>query len=65
VSLNLVDAAVNFCNQLPFEQRVVHYFQRSLGHELLLRYLQHETVEQTVTDELQPEPVQETVEAEL
>lgn len=55
VSLNLVDSALNLCNNLPFEQRVTHYFQRSLWHELMLRYLRHQPVEQTVLAELQPQ----------
>jgi hypothetical protein len=55
VSMNIVDAALNYCNRLPFEKRVVHYFQRSLWHELLLRYLRHEPVEQAVLSELQPQ----------
>ncbi len=63
VSLNLVDAALNYCNQLPFERRLVHYFQRSLWHELLLRYLQHDSVEQSVLSELQPALALETVQA--
>ena len=62
VSLNLVDVALNYCNRLPFERRVVHYFQRSLWHELLLRYLHHEPVERSVLAELQPQLVPETVE---
>jgi len=60
VSLNVVDAALNYCNQLPFERRIVQYFQRSLWHELLLRYLQHEPVEQTILAELQPQLAAET-----
>lgn len=63
VSLNIMDAALNYCNQLPFERRIAHYFQRSLWHELLLRYLQHETVEQTIAAQLQPELAAETVTA--
>lgn len=54
VSLNLLDSALNFCNQLPFEKRISHYFQHSLWNELLLRYLHHDTVEQTINEELQP-----------
>ncbi len=61
VSFNLVDSALNTCNQLSFEQRVSHYFQRSLWHELLLRYLHHEPVEQSVLAELQPQLAEETV----
>jgi hypothetical protein len=61
VSLNVVDAALNYCNQLPFEHRVVDYFQRSLWHELMLRYLQHKPVEETVMAELQPQLAEEPV----
>lgn len=61
VSLNIVDAALNYCNRLPFEQRIVHYFQRSLWHELMSRYLRHETVEKAVTSQLQPELAEESV----
>ncbi len=55
VSLNLVDAALNLCNNLPFQQRLTQAFQRSLWHELLLQYLKHDTVEQTVAEQLQPQ----------
>lgn len=54
VSLNIVDVALGCCNQLPFEQRVTQYFKQSLWHELLLRYLKPEAVEQTVQSALQP-----------
>lgn len=54
VSFNLLDSALSFCNNLPYEQRAVHFFQRSLWHELLLRYLKHQPVEDTVLSELQP-----------
>lgn len=60
VSLNLVDAALNFCNQLPYEQRVSHYFQQSMWHELLLRYLRHDKIERSVLGELQPQLAEET-----
>lgn len=63
VSLNLTDMALNYCNQLPYERRAVHYFQRSLWHELLMRYLHHEPVERTILSELQPQLVAETVRA--
>ncbi len=62
VSLNVIDAALNFCNRLPFEKRLVHYFQYSLWHELLLRYMHHDSIEQAVTEELQPELATERAE---
>jgi hypothetical protein len=55
VSFNIVDAALNYCNKLPFEQRVVSHFQQSLWHELQLRYLQHDSVEKSVIKQLQPQ----------
>lgn len=60
VSFNVIDAAINYCNQLPFEKRIVRYFQRSLWHELLLRYLRHDKVERSVLSELQPQLATET-----
>jgi hypothetical protein len=61
VSFNLVDAAVNYCNNIPYNQRAVHFFQRSLWHELLLKYLHHQPVEDSVLAELQPEFATEKV----
>ncbi|HEX4774642.1 MAG TPA: hypothetical protein VH234_03940 [Candidatus Saccharimonadales bacterium] len=61
VSLNLLDTALSCCNQLPFERRLVHFFQRSLWQELLLGYFKPDSIEQTVLRELQPRLVEETV----
>lgn len=59
VSLNIIDVALSYCNQLPYEQRIVQYFRHSLWHELLLRYLKHDNVEQSVIGQLQSELVAE------
>ena len=59
VSLNVLDAALSYCNNLPFAQRITHNGRSSLWNELVLRYLQPETVEQAVASELQPELAQE------
>lgn len=61
VSLNILDAALNFCNNMPFASRVSHYGRTSLWHELVLRYLRPEMVEQAIASELQPQLVQEEV----
>lgn len=63
VSLNVLDAALNLCNQLPFEQRLARAFQQALGHELLLGYLKRDTVEQTILNQLQPTLATEAVTA--
>jgi hypothetical protein len=59
VSLNIIDVALNYCNQLPYKNRIVQYFQHSLWHELLIRYLKHDAVEQTVLAGLHAELVTE------
>jgi len=61
VSFNVLDAALNACNELPFTRRLNHYARTALWHELMLRYLKHDAVEAAVTSELQP--VLETEEA--
>lgn len=59
VSMNIIDAALNFCNQLPYERRIVQYFRHSLWGELIIRYLKHERVEQTVLDGIESKLVDE------
>jgi hypothetical protein len=52
VSMNLLDVALAVCNDLPYEQRIVHYLRHSLGAELLLKYLKHDAVETVVARHL-------------
>lgn len=61
ISLNVVDMALNCCNNLPFERRISHYFRQSLWHELMLEYLHYDTVEENVMAALQPKTVQKMV----
>lgn len=57
VSLNLTDSVLNFCNHLPYEQRIVKYFREHLLRELMLRYMHQDNIEQTVRDQLSSEMV--------
>lgn len=59
VSMNIVDTALGACNSVPFENRLSRYFQSSLWHELMLRYLRPEAVEQAIMGELQPRLAEE------
>ncbi|MGH7142454.1 MAG: hypothetical protein ACREF5_03265 [Candidatus Saccharimonadales bacterium] len=61
VSLNVIDAALNYCNQLPYSNRIVHYLRNNLWHEIMIRYLKHENVEQAVLSNLQSQLVEEPV----
>ncbi len=54
VSLNIIDVALAISNKVPYEQRIVHYLRHSLWHELLLKYLKHDQVEQAVLGQLEP-----------
>jgi hypothetical protein len=55
VSLNVLDTALGASHHLPYEQRLAHYFQASLWHELMLRYLRPSVIEETILQELQPQ----------
>lgn len=61
VSMNIVDSALNLCNFRQFEERVGHYFQRSVWHELMLSYLKKDPLEKTVLAEFQPQFAEERV----
>ncbi len=55
VSLNILDNAINLCNNLSFDKRIAHYFQNSLWHELLMRYIKPESIENNLFNGLVPE----------
>ena len=59
VSLDVTDAVLNFCNKLPYERRIVHYFRDHLWHELMVRYLHQDNLEQVVHKQLNDELVDE------
>lgn len=61
VSMNIIDAAVNTCNNLTFEARQLYQAQQALWHELTLRYLDHQSVEQAVASVLHPQLAVEPV----
>lgn len=61
VSLNVIDAALNFCNELPYASRLTHYLRRNVWSELIIRYLKHDAVEQAVLGSLESRLVDEEV----
>ncbi len=48
VSFNLIDVIENAHHELTFEQRIVSHGQRSLRGEIVQRYLQHASVNETM-----------------
>ena len=66
VSLNLMDIATNYCNNLEFKDRVYFHFRESLWNELFERYMGEKTLEQQVlkqldNDMIAPETIQTNI----
>ena len=61
VSMNIVDTALGFCNQVAYEQRLVNYYQKALWHELLIKYLSPAAIKQALLHEMQPKFAEELV----
>jgi hypothetical protein len=59
VSCNALDVALSFCNQLPFPDRIVHFLRDNLWHELMMRYLHQENLEEAVHRQLSSELIDE------
>jgi len=52
VSMNIMDVALNYCNHLPFSERVVRFLRDNLWHELMSRYLQQQNLEDALQQQL-------------
>lgn len=52
VSCNMLDVALSYCNHLSFADRIVHFMRKNLWHELLLRYLNQQNLEEAVQQQL-------------
>ncbi len=52
VTLNLLDVAANYVNQLPYEERVFYHFRESLWNEVFVRYMGQKNLEQQVLQQL-------------
>lgn len=62
VSMNLLDAAINCCNSVGYEYRLAQHAQQALWHELTLRYLNHQSLEEAVAGLLRPQLAYQTTE---
>ncbi len=52
VSLNVLDVALAYCNHLSFADRVVHFVRENVWHELMMRYLHQENLEQAIQQQM-------------
>ncbi|MBI3624184.1 hypothetical protein HY218_00975 [Candidatus Saccharibacteria bacterium] len=58
ISLNLIDVATNYINQMSFDQQVSHHLRGSLWNELFGRYMGHPALEAQVLRQLDNEMIQ-------
>lgn len=58
ISFNLMDVAVNYINQLPFEKQVSYHLQGALWNELFGRYLGQPALESQILRQLDSELVE-------
>ncbi|HYH74819.1 MAG TPA: hypothetical protein VD735_02550, partial [Candidatus Saccharimonadales bacterium] len=57
VSMNILDVALGYCNNLRFDDRIVHFVRQHLWHELMGRYMHQENLEAAVHRQLSIELV--------
>ena len=48
VTFNMMDIAAAYCNDTPYEQRVIYHFRESLWNEIFIRYMGEQTLEDQV-----------------
>ncbi len=52
VTLNLLDIAASYVNNLPYAQRAVYHFRESLWNEIFVRYMGQKNLEEQVLQQL-------------
>ena len=52
VSFNLKDVAINAINNRPYKERSISYFRESLWAEMMLRYISHSSLEETMVSQI-------------
>lgn len=57
LTFNLMDLAISYVNDLPYENRAVYHFRESLWNEIFIRYLGQQTLENQVLKQLDNEMI--------
>lgn len=52
LTLNLLDTAASYVNNLPYEQRAIYHFRESLWNEVFVRYMGQKNLEEQVLKQL-------------
>lgn len=57
VTFNLMDIAISYVNDLPYEQRAVYHFRESLWNEIFMRYMGRKNLEAQILRQLDNEMI--------
>lgn len=57
VSCNMLDVALSYYNNLSFNDRIVHFLRDNIWHDLMLKYLNQQNLEEAVSRQLSYELV--------
>lgn len=52
IPFNLMDVSVGYCNNTPYEKRVIYHFRESLWNEIFIRYMGHKNLEDQILKQL-------------
>lgn len=52
IAFNMTDVAASYCNDTPYERRVIYHFRESLWNEIFMRYMGQKTLENQVLKQL-------------
>ncbi len=52
VTLNLLDIAASYVNDLPYKERAIYHFRESLWNEIFVRYMGQKNLEEQVLSQL-------------
>lgn len=57
LAFNLMDIAISYVNDLPYDKRAVYHFRESLWNEIFMRYLGTKTLEDQILKQLDNEMI--------
>lgn len=52
VTLNMLDVAASYVNNLPYKDRAIYHFRESLWNEIFIRYMGNDVLEQQILSQL-------------
>lgn len=60
LAFNMLDVAASYCNDTPYDQRVIYHFRESLWNEIFIRYLGEKTLKDQILKQLDNDTIDPT-----